>query len=124
MITILDRQLHYKAKNDRVIWFDFRELCEASRSQLDYIALADLYETFMISHIPQLDNGHMIENHFLNIKRNRTQRFISLIDELYDRNKRLLAAFECELKDLYLGKALKFEFERTSSRLYEMMKKK
>ncbi len=42
------------------------------------------------------------------------------MDEFYDRNVKLIISAEVELKDLYTGGRLEFEFERTRSRLLEM----
>ncbi|MEE4465441.1 AFG1/ZapE family ATPase, partial [Azotobacter chroococcum] len=48
------------------------------------------------------------------------RRFINLVDEFYDRNVKLIISAEVELKDLYAGGRLEFEFQRTLSRLLEM----
>ena len=42
------------------------------------------------------------------------------MDEFYDRNVKLIISAEVELKDLYTGGRLEFEFQRTLSRLLEM----
>ncbi len=47
-------------------------------------------------------------------------RFINLVDEFYDRQVKLILSAEVELKDLYSGGRLEFEFQRTLSRLLEM----
>ncbi|MEN0108672.1 MAG: AFG1/ZapE family ATPase, partial [Pseudomonas sp.] len=46
--------------------------------------------------------------------------FINLVDEFYDRNVKLIISAAVELKDLYTGGRLNFEFQRTLSRLLEM----
>ncbi|MNP76922.1 Cell division protein ZapE [compost metagenome] len=43
-----------------------------------------------------------------------------MVDEFYDRNVKLIISAEVELKDLYTGGRLSFEFQRTLSRLLEM----
>ena len=48
------------------------------------------------------------------------RRFINMVDEFYDRNVKLIISAEVELKDLYKGGRLNFEFQRTLSRLLEM----
>ncbi|MBD5784381.1 AFG1/ZapE family ATPase, partial [Francisella tularensis] len=48
------------------------------------------------------------------------RRFIALIDEFYDQNKKVLILANCDFKDLYNGEILKFEFQRTISRLNNM----
>jgi cell division protein ZapE len=47
-------------------------------------------------------------------------RFINLIDELYDHNVKLIISAEVPVGKLYQGKKLAFQFERTVSRLLEM----
>lgn len=108
------RKIAFKAKSQGIIWFDFHELCEKPRSQYDYIYIAQHFHTVLISDIPQLDNGLSGSGH------DRARRFISLIDELYDKSVNLAASFETELHQIYLGKKFDFQFRRTCSRLIEM----
>lgn len=95
---------------DGVVWFSFVELCGGPRSQNDYIELARLFQTVLVSNLPQLD-GHMDSE---------ARRFISLVDEFYDRNVKLILSAEVPIDDLYVGNLLTFEFQRTASRLVEM----
>jgi cell division protein ZapE len=48
------------------------------------------------------------------------RRFITLVDEFYDRNIKLAMSAEVEMACLYIGSKLTFEFQRTLSRLVEM----
>jgi cell division protein ZapE len=93
-----------------VAWFDFHAICGGPRSQEDYIELARCYQTVMISGIPQLTGDTEDE----------ARRFIALVDEFYDRNVKLIVSAEVPLDDLYQGRKLEFEFQRTRSRLQEM----
>lgn len=91
-------------------WFDFDALCAGPRSTDDYIELARLYHTVVLSGVPVLDGSRDDE----------ARRFISLVDEFYDRGVKLLVAAAAEPAALYTGQRLAFEFRRTASRLAEM----
>ena len=49
-----------------------------------------------------------------------TRPAIALVDELYDRNVKLLLSAAASPAQLYAGEKLKLEFQRTASRLTEM----
>ncbi|MGV3278701.1 cell division protein ZapE [Rickettsiales bacterium LUAb2] len=119
-IKINDSQIIYKAVAKDIIWFDFKELCEKPRNQLEYITLANQFKHILISNIPTLDDGKLKgDNNIFNDDRSR--RFINLIDEFYDRNTILYANFTCDnFNNLYFGERFKFEFQRIYSRLTEM----
>ena len=51
---------------------------------------------------------------------NQARRFIALVDEFYDRRVKLIVSAATTLDNLYAGKQLSFEFDRTLSRLAEM----
>ncbi len=51
------------------------------------------------------------------------RRFISLIDEFYDRKINLIISSEKSIDFIYTGDILKFDFKRTISRLKEMSTK-
>jgi cell division protein ZapE len=50
----------------------------------------------------------------------QARRFISLVDEFYDRKVKLILSAGASIQSLYQGQRLQFEFERTQSRLLEM----
>ncbi len=110
ILRILDRPIIARQCAEDVVWFEFSALCQGARSVFDYIELAKLYHAMVLSAVPQLNDERLEE----------TRRFISLIDELYDRRVKLIVAAEVELSELYVGSRLKFEFDRTLSRLAEM----
>ena len=56
-------------------------------------------------------------------KEDQARRFISLVDEFYDRSVKLIISAESPILDLYQGRRLAFEFQRTESRLQEMQSK-
>jgi len=110
VIEVDGRTIEVRRRTADVIWFDFRALCAGPRSQTDYIEIARLYQTVVISGIPCFDPTRDDE----------ARRFIALVDEFYDRGVKLLASADGPLASLYRGERLAFEFARTSSRLTEM----
>ncbi len=109
-IKINNRKLDYLALADDVIWFDYSALCESARSAHDYIEIAQIYTTVVISDIPVMDESYD----------SAAKRFIHLVDALYDHNVKLICSAEAEPEKLYSAKRLAFAFERTVSRLTEM----
>jgi cell division protein ZapE len=109
-ILINDRPIRALRAADGAAWFTFNELCESARSAADYIELARTCHTLILTGLRRL--GTQDED--------AARRFITLIDELYDRGVKLLVGAAVPVQEIYAGKRLVFEFERTRSRLTEM----
>ena len=109
-LEINNRYLTCRCVADDVVWFDFAELCAGPRSQNDYIELARIFHAVLVSGVPEFqpDND------------DQARRFITMVDEFYDRNVKLVLAAAKPLLELYAGGRLEFEFQRTVSRLQEM----
>jgi len=134
-LRVNSREIPYQAKTDKVILFDFYALCSGPRSQLDYISLADSFDTILLDHVPQFQgeritavtsgveddyqrNGKLLSK--LRHLDDEARRFIALVDEFYDRKIRLIINAEVDIVQLYQGQQLSFEFARCQSRLIEM----
>ena len=109
-IEVEGRAIPVKRLSHDAIWFDFADLCQSPRCVNDYISIARCFHTVLVSDIPVFD-ASMDDS---------ARRFIEMIDEFYDRNVTLIVSASVEPDQLYRGKRLKREFERTASRLYEM----
>ena len=109
-LEINGRSMQTVRRGDGVAWFEFAELCEQPRGSIDYIELARAFNTVLISNVPQMHEVHS----------DTARRFITMIDEFYDRGVKLLVSAETSVDALYQGQRLAFEFERTRSRLTEM----
>ena len=109
-LIIENREIRARKVANDIAWFDFRAICDGPRSQNDYIELGKIFEAVLISNVEQMNAQ----------KDDMARRFINLVDEFYDRNVKLILSAEVELKDLYTGGRLEFEFQRTLSRLLEM----
>jgi cell division protein ZapE len=91
-------------------WFDFDALCDGPYGSADYIELARTWPAILISGLPQ----------FTPFNEDAAQRFVHLIDELYDRRVKLAVTAQAPAVELYAGKRLRLQFARTASRLIEM----
>jgi cell division protein ZapE len=109
-ISVNHRKIKVVRESENVIWFEFAALCEGPRSPADYIAIASEYQSVVISNVPVLHDT----------ADNAARRFISVIDEFYDRGVNVVISAAAAPHDLYQGEKLKFEFQRTASRLTEM----
>ncbi len=95
---------------DGIIWFNFRAICDGPRGTSDYIEIARCFHTVLIANVPVMD--WQMEN--------QARRFINLVDEFYDRSVKLILSAAAPPPELYIGQKLRFEFQRTVSRLQEM----
>lgn len=109
-IKIQGRDIPYIKGGSRTIWFDFAVLCNLPRSQLDYLELADRFDTLFLSNIPVLTEKHTAQ----------TIMFIYLIDVLYDRGTKLIISAAVPVQQLYVTGEMIEAFKRTQSRLLEM----
>ncbi len=109
-IEVESRTIPVKRLSHDAIWFDFDDLCQSPRCVDDYIAIARCFHTVLVSGIPVFDSS----------TDDSARRFIEMIDEFYDRNVTLIVSAAAEPDQLYQGKRLELEFERTASRLHEM----
>ena len=109
-LRINGRALSCRYCAEDTVWFDFADLCETARSQDDYLELARFFSTLILTDIPRMQRGDD----------DAARRFVLLIDILYDHRVKLICSAAAMPAELYSGERLKFEFERTSSRLIEM----
>lgn len=88
----------------------FYNLCAKPLGPADYLAIADLLDTLILEDIPCLSRSNF----------NEARRFVTLIDTLYDKRRRLIASAAEKPESLYREGEGAFEFQRTVSRLHEM----
>jgi len=113
-ISIEGRSIPVISYTDDIIWFDFTVLCGGPRASADYIEIARQFHTVILSNIPIMTDEQT----------DHVRRFMTLIDELYDRNVNLIISAESTPKKLYQGNQLAFEYQRTASRLQEMQSRR
>jgi len=110
-VEIEGRKVQARRESEDAVWFAFRELCGGPRATADYIEVARCYGTVFLSGVPVLRAADD----------DAARRFVTLVDELYDRGVKLVVSAESdEPEGLYRGERLAFEFRRAASRLHEM----
>lgn len=110
-ICINQRAIPYRAMHADAIWFDFNVICNTPRSQLDYIEIANQFNSVIVSNLPIINPDQL----------NAATYLINLVDVFYDSRVKLVLSAAAALDKLYPEKGgMAFEFERTKSRLQEM----
>ncbi|EMN1410030.1 AFG1 family ATPase [Enterobacter cloacae] len=109
-LEINHRPLPTLGVENQTMAVSFATLCVDARSQHDYIALSRLFHTVMVLDVPVMTR----------LMESEARRFISLVDEFYERHVKLVVSAEVPLYEIYQGERLKFEFQRCLSRLQEM----
>ena len=94
--------------------FTFEELCDKNLGGEDYLEIVKVSKFMVIDQIPKFDD----------INSNQQQRFITLIDIVYDKKIPIAVTAEKNLDKLTSSKLLKEPFKRTISRLYELTSSK
>lgn len=109
-IQALSRTIRLTAVYGDVALSTFKELCAQPLGAADYLELAKQFNTLILADIPRLTVT----------KRNEVQRFMILIDVLYDQHIILICSAEVTIEELYCMEEGAVEFKRTVSRLIEM----
>jgi cell division protein ZapE len=109
-VEIEGRRISIVRRADSIVWFDFGVLCGGPRGPADYIEIARQFQTVLLGNVPRLTDADG----------DSLKRFITFIDECYDRNVRLITTAEAPPAELYAGGRQAGAFQRTASRLVEM----
>ncbi|MEE4244918.1 MAG: cell division protein ZapE [Kangiellaceae bacterium] len=112
-IMVEGRRIETKRVAEGVVWFDFNAICNTPRSHADYIELSRCYHSVLVCDLYSMSDDN----------NDTMRRFISMVDEFYERKVKLIIAAETKMEEIYTGKGLAFEFKRTLSRLQEMQSK-
>ena len=110
VLTIKGRKFIIKNYFDGIARFNFKDLCAKNIGAEDYIKIAEKCDFIIIENIPN----------FNNINSNQQQRFITLIDIIYEKSIPLMITSQSKLDSLSSSDNLKQSFKRTISRLYEL----
>jgi cell division protein ZapE len=111
-LEIDGRKIAIRQHSQGVLLVDFRALCDGPRSQRDYMEIARLYHTVLLSGLVQMGAQQTGDD--------IARRFLAVVDEFYERNVKLIISAQVSLEQIYTQGQLEFEFRRCRSRLIEM----
>ena len=102
----------FKIKNfyEGISRFNFDELCDNNLGAEDYLEIVKNLKFMIIEKIPQ----------FNDINSNQQQRFITLIDIIYDKNLPIAVTASQDVSKFSSSRSLQEPFKRTVSRLYQL----
>lgn len=109
-LTVHGRTIPVPLAAAGVARFAFSDLCGRPLGASDYLELASLYHTLILSGIPILGRENKDE----------ARRFVTLVDALYEHKVTLICSAAALPEELYPAGIGAFEFQRTVSRLMEM----
>jgi cell division protein ZapE len=110
-ININNRKMDILAYSKGVLWANFLQICSSPRSAADYIEISKEFHTVILSDVPIINSD------------DEARRFISFIDECYDRRVKLIISAAELPEKLYVKSRLEEKFKRTISRMTEMQSK-
>ena len=110
VLEIKGRKLILENFYERIIKFGFDKLCDRNLGSEDYIAIANNSDFIFISDLPEFSENNL----------NQQQRFITLIDIIYEKKIPLMITSEVNLDLMKSSRSMTESFKRTISRLYEL----
>ena len=108
LLKVGNRQLSACSSRERRVTFTFSELCEAPTAVMDYLLLCERFDEWVIADLPLLAECSIAVQ----------QRFINLVDVLYDQDKRLTLLSEHPLEQALAASAV--DLMRSQSRLSQL----
>ena len=114
-ISINVKGRDFKIENfyEGIIRIKFKELCDQNLGAEDYLEIIKNCKFLVIDQIPQ----------FNDVNSNQQQRFITLLDVIYDKDISLAVTADQNLDKFTSSRLLEKPFKRTISRLYELTSK-
>tara|TARA_B110000003_G_scaffold43788_1_gene41243 strand:+ start:396 stop:1448 length:1053 start_codon:yes stop_codon:yes gene_type:complete len=102
----------FKIENfyEGIVRFNFNQLCDQNLGAEDYLEMIKNCKFIIIDQIPQFNDTNS----------NQQQRFITLLDVIYDKNIPIAVTANQNLDEFTSSRLLEKPFKRTISRLYEL----
>ena len=114
-ITVNVKGRDFKIENfyEGIARFNFNDLCDQNLGAEDYLEIIKNCKFIVIDQIPQFNDTNS----------NQQQRFITLLDVIYDKNISIAVTSSQSLDKFTSSRLLEKPFKRTISRLYELTSK-
>lgn len=103
------RTLHAASAPTHLLHFTFSQLCMEATSVMDYLALCEQHERWLLDAVPPLRQAGPAAQ----------QRFINLVDVLYEKQCQLIVVAACGLGEL-VADVEQEDIQRTYSRLLQL----
>ena len=110
ILEVKGRKIEIQNFYENISKFNFSELCNRNLGSEDYISIANNCNFIFIENLPNFNEDNS----------NQQQRFITLIDIIYEKKIPLMITSQVNLESMNSSKNLKEPFKRTVSRLYEL----
>ena len=107
------RELRFATVYGDILMTSFAELCQRELGPIDFLAIVKEFSTILLANIPE----------FSAEINDQARRFVTLIDEIYEHNVKLICTAAVPAEQLAI-KDRSFDFKRTRSRLIEMQSEK
>ncbi len=110
--TINVKGRDFKIENfyEGIARFNFNDLCDHNLGAEDYLEIIKNCKFIVLDQIPQFNDTNS----------NQQQRFITLLDVIYDKNISIAVTSNLSLNEFTSSRLLEKPFKRTISRLYEL----
>jgi cell division protein ZapE len=110
IINIKGREFVIENFYDGIVKFNFEELCNRNLGSEDYLNISQNSKFILIENLTDFDENNS----------DQQQRFITLIDIIYEKKIPILISSKNSLDKLNSAQSLSQIFKRTISRLYEL----
>ena len=110
IINVKGRNFKIENFYEGIVRFNFNELCDQNLGAEDYLEIIKNCKFIAIDKIPQFNDTNS----------NQQQRFITLLDVIYDKKIPISITANQKLDKFKSSKLLEKPFKRTISRLYEL----
>ena len=111
VLTVNKRPVELPAYRNGIARARFHDICGRMLGPADFLAIAEAVRVLILEDIPRLGRSNF----------NEAKRFVTLVDALYEAKVRFVCSAADWPESLYVEGDGAFEFERSASRLREMM---